>query len=77
MIHVQESAGGMIVAIAHVGTRVFISQGPPTSAQEGWRTRVDVQEAVEYSVRFASIETRKNATDDRKQRCDRAELDTV
>jgi hypothetical protein len=60
VIHVQESAGGMIVAIAHVGTRVFVSQGPPLSAQDDWIKKVCVEEAVEYNVRFASMQRKRN-----------------
>jgi hypothetical protein len=54
---------GMIVAIAHVGTRVFISQGPPLEAQEHWLRPISVLDSVENNVRFASMQSRKEEND--------------
>jgi len=78
VIHVQESVAGMIVAIAHVGTRVFISQGPPIAVQfaEVWIRPFDVYDAVEYNVRFAAMRTRREE-DGRKQRRDGAQLEPM
>jgi len=58
-VHMQY---GLVVAVARVGSRVFLSQGPPLAVQlqhEPHRTPICVGVEVEKSVRFASVQARR------------------